>query len=306
MSKTVIAGLLLVNKPPQLTSHDVVALIRKWLGLKTVGHAGTLDPMATGLLIILVGKATRLAEYLKAETKTYTGSITLGVATDTFDAEGQIIKTKPCQVSEAEVKKAAQSFIPGYEQTPPPYAAVKIKGKPAYRLARAGKEVKLKPRAVKIYSLQTELSDSKTIKFSVSCSAGTYVRSLAVDLAARLNCVGHLSSLTRMAVGRFSLKQALTLEELKEAVANSSWQQHLIPLLEAVSWPLIYITENSLAKVENGQTVSEEDFFVSGEKPAILKQDQLVRLADQANNLVAVGKVVSEKPLKIHPKKVLA
>jgi tRNA pseudouridine55 synthase len=132
----------------------VVAVVRSWLGLKAVGHAGTLDPMATGLLIILLGKSTRLSEYLKAYDKTYTGTITLGVATDTYDAEGKVTLQQPCSVTPEQVKEVATTFVPGYEQTPPPYAALKIKGQAAYRLARQGRQVKLKPRAVKFMSLK--------------------------------------------------------------------------------------------------------------------------------------------------------
>lgn len=298
-----IIGLLLVDKPSKLTSHDVVAAVRKWLGIKAVGHAGTLDPMATGLLIILLGKATRLSEYLKDYDKTYTGTITLGIATDTYDADGKITRQQPCNITANQIKEATATFVPGYLQTPPPYAALKVKGQAAYRLARQGKQVKLKPRAVKIYKFTTELVVPNRINFQVNCSSGTYIRSLAVDLAAKLNCVGHLSSLRRTSVGPFKVEQALSLAKLKQAVEKNKWQTYLKPALEALPWPLLTVKEASAKKVKHGQPLSEADFLFYD---AQLKVNQLVKLATKDGIFLAVGFVTKERPLVVKVKKGLA
>lgn len=297
-----ILGVLLVDKPPQWTSHDVVAALRKWLGIKAVGHSGTLDPTATGLLIILLGKATRLSEYLQGYDKTYTGTITLGVATDTYDAEGKVTEQQPCQVTAKQVEEAAATFVPGYLQTPPLYAAVKVKGQAAYRLARQGKQVKLKPRAVKIYKFTTKLATPNKINFQVNCSSGTYIRSLAVDLVAKLNCVGHLSSLRRKSIGPFKIEQAISLAKLKQAIKENRWQSYLLPALKALPWPLLTVKEASVKKVKHGQPLSETDFLFF---EAELKVDQLVKLATKDNLFLAVGFVTHEKPLVVKVKKLL-
>jgi tRNA pseudouridine55 synthase len=216
-----VEGILLVDKPAGWTSHDVVAKIRreltKRLGKKIkVGHAGTLDPMATGLLVLLIGGYTKRAgNFLKLD-KTYEGELTLGKISSTGDAEGKINSVSDDTPSEAEVKKAAEAFVGTIKQVPPAYSAIKIKGKEAYKLARAGKELKMEPRVVTIYSLQIISYEYPKIKFSAQVSSGTYIRSLAQDIGAKMGTGAYLSALRRSHVGDFGIEEAMGMDGLSE------------------------------------------------------------------------------------------
>lgn len=210
-------GILLIDKPTGMTSHDVVDQVRRKLRMKRIGHAGTLDPMATGLLILLVGKATKLSQHLMSLDKTYSGTITLGVSTNTQDAEGEITTTKPVpELSLQDVKAHIASFIGDQYQTPPMFSAVKIQGQRLYKLARKGEEVEREPRFIRVSRFDVNRFESPEIDFSLDCSKGTYVRTLANDLGAKIGCGAHLSALRRDASDHFDIKQAVELERFKE------------------------------------------------------------------------------------------
>ena len=209
-----IDGILNLDKPKDLTSHSVVRRVRQVADQRKVGHAGTLDPMATGVLLVCLGRATRVAEYLMESPKVSRASIRLGVVTDTYDAEGTVVATHPVEVTRDEVEAALDDFKGPILQVPPMYSALKRDGKPLYKLARQGITVERPPRAVEIYSLEMTVWQPPELALELSCSSGTYVRSLAHDLGQVLGCGAHLSGLVRTAVGEFKLENAIGLDEL--------------------------------------------------------------------------------------------
>ncbi|MBI5819612.1 MAG: tRNA pseudouridine(55) synthase TruB [Verrucomicrobia bacterium] len=225
-------GVLLVDKPAAWTSHDVVAKVRAHFGFKKVGHCGTLDPMATGLLVLVLGRATRLSEKLTSDDKGYEGTILLGVTTNTEDADGEAIETKPVPpLTEADLQAAFQKFRGDIYQTPPMVSAIKYQGRPLYKLARKGIEVVREPRLVHIYDLRLIATELPRVKFQMSCSKGTYVRTLAADIGRDLGCGAHLSELRRTAAGSFKLEQAHTLEQIL-AKPRAELPQWIMPILE--------------------------------------------------------------------------
>ena len=183
-----ISGVLVVDKPIGLTSHDVVQIIRKGTNIRRAGHTGTLDPRASGVLVILIGPAVRLSEYVSASDKRYQAVVRLGQSTDTYDADGRVVSTSPVNITEEEFEKALKQFIGEIEQVPPPYSAVKVKGKKAYEMAREGEEVELLPRKIQVYNLDLLEWAPPDAVIDVYCSSGTYVRSLAHDLGEALGC----------------------------------------------------------------------------------------------------------------------
>jgi len=228
-------GILNIDKPQGWTSHDVVARVRRLSGQKQVGHAGTLDPLATGVLLVCLGQATRVSEYLMRGRKVYRAAVHLGLSTDTYDAGGRVTTTAPqVSVTLSQLEEALAAFVGRIEQTPPMYSALKHQGAPLYRLARQGKTVERKPRPVEIYDLKLLDWSSPVLTIEVTCSPGTYIRSLAHDLGQRLGCGAHLSSLVRLASGHFTLDEAISLEALSEAFATGRWVELLRPLDEAL------------------------------------------------------------------------
>lgn len=216
------SGVLLVDKEPGMTSHDVVAIARKQMGIKKIGHCGTLDPMATGLLMLVVGRATKIQDLLMSEDKEYVGTITLGATTSTQDAEGEVLEERPVpELSEGEVRAAFEKFAGQFDQVPPMVSAIKQGGVPLYKLARKGQEVKRDPRSVYVTSYSIERIALPEIDFVVNCSKGFYVRTYAHDIGAELGCGGHLSALRRTRSGRFTLERAVTIETLKTAGAEA-------------------------------------------------------------------------------------
>jgi len=227
-------GVLLVDKPGQHTSHDVIARLRGILPTRKIGHAGTLDPMATGLLIVLVGRATRVSQFIISLDKEYEGTIELGKVTDSQDADGEVMETRPVpEMTEADVRAAVQGFLGDQYQMPPMYSAIKIGGVPLYKKARKGEDVAREPRFIRVMSWDVLGFESPRIRFRLRCSKGTYVRTLAHDLGAKLGCGAHLSSLRRTATDRFNVSQALTLEQI-EKLSLPEIQRRLIPVGEAV------------------------------------------------------------------------
>jgi tRNA pseudouridine55 synthase len=202
------SGLVLVDKPAGITSHDAVARVRRALGTKKVGHGGTLDPMATGLLVVGVGRATRLLRFLAEFPKLYEGTGVLGVETTTLDADGEVVREAPVEVSEAQLREAIARFTGDIEQRPPAYSAVKVAGEKLYRSARAGREVEAPLRRVHVYAFSLRRFDPPRFDFRVRCSGGTYVRSLVADVGSGLGCGAHLAALRRTAIGAFRVEDA--------------------------------------------------------------------------------------------------
>lgn len=226
-----IHGFLNLNKPAGYTSHDVVALVRRLCGVRRVGHAGTLDPMATGVLPLCLGRATRLADLVGEGEKEYLAEVTLGVTTATDDAEGEPLQRRPLPpgLTRASLEEALAAFVGTIEQVPPAFSARRQAGVRAYDLARAGQEVRLPPRPVTIYSIALEELALPRLWLRVRCSRGTYIRALARDLGEALGCGAHLSGLVRTRVGVFTLADAVTLEQLREAASQSRWRDLLLP-----------------------------------------------------------------------------
>lgn len=276
--KNAISGVLVVDKPVGLTSHDVVQIIRRGTNIRRAGHTGTLDPRASGVLVILLGPAVRLSEYVSASDKRYQAVVHLGTSTDTYDADGKVMTTSPVNVTEAQFEAALKNYIGEIEQVPPPYSAVKVKGRKAYEMAREGEEVDLSPRKIQVYNLELLEWAPPEAVIDVYCSSGTYVRSLAHDLGGTLGCGAHLVGLRRTKSGRFSLREAVPLRKLRETFENGTWYQLLIPAAEALSdWPSIELTHEQVEAVRHGHRV-----------PALVGDGKLARGISQQGELVAL------------------
>jgi len=229
-----LEGVLLVDKPGGFTSHDVVARLRRKLAMKRIGHAGTLDPMATGLLIILVGKATRISQYLTNLDKEYEGTIELGKVTNSQDADGEVLETRPVPpLTEKQVRTVMQSFLGDQYQTPPMFSAIKVGGVPLYKMARKGEEVEREPRFIRVAGYELTRFAPPQLGFRLRCSKGTYVRTLAHDLGQKLGCGAHLCALRRTATDKFRIEAALPLEEL-EKLPVAELEKRLLPVYEVV------------------------------------------------------------------------
>ena len=278
--KNAISGVLVVDKPVGLTSHDVVQIVRKGTNIRRAGHTGTLDPRASGVLVILIGPAVRLSEYVSASDKRYQAVVRLGVSTDTFDAEGKIENTSPVNINEEQFEEALTHFVGEIEQVPPPYSAVKVKGRKAYEMAREGEEVDLLPRKIQVYNLELLEWAVPEAVIDVYCSSGTYVRSLANDLGEKLGCGAHLVGLRRTKSGRFTLRDAVPLRKLKEHFENGTWYQLLIPAADALSdWPSVELDHEQVEAVRHGHRVPAES-GVGTMVRGISEQGELVALLE--------------------------
>ncbi len=229
-----IDGVLLIDKAPGMTSHDVVAIVRKRLGFKKVGHCGTLDPLATGLLLIVLGRGTKIQDLLMAEDKEYTGTMQLGVTTDSQDADGQVLETLPVpEFSRGQLEDAFEKFHGDFYQTPPMVSAIKQGGVPLYKLARQGKTVEREPRFVHVFAHEITQVNLPEVDFRVVCSKGFYVRTYAFDIGNALGCGAHLQALRRTKSGRFTLEHAVTVDELKNQ--DPAWTASKVLDLPTVS-----------------------------------------------------------------------
>lgn len=278
----VVSGVLVIDKPIGLTSHDVVQIIRRGTGIRRAGHTGTLDPRASGVLVVLIGPAVRLSEYVSASDKRYQATIRLGSSTDTYDAEGVVTKSTISvdDITEERFNDVLQEFVGEIEQVPPPYSAVKVKGKKAYEMAREGEDVDLSPRKIHVYSLEVLEWAPPEVVIDVYCSSGTYVRSLANDLGNRLGCGAHLVGLRRTKSGRFTLRDAVPLRRLQEAFNKGEWYRHLIPAAEALAdWPMVELDADQVELVRHGHRVSAEAGS-SGWARGVSQQGDLVALLE--------------------------
>lgn len=228
-------GFLNINKPHGMTSHDVVDWVRRRTKTKKVGHAGTLDPMATGVLVICWGKATRLSDYVMGHAKTYIAELTFGAETDTYDADGQIMREDPRSILQPTVEAVLPQFRGDIMQKPPIYSAIKKGGQKLYELARRGEAVEIEARPVTIYQLNILAWEFPRCRLEVTCSAGTYIRSLAYDIGRAVEVGAHLTALQRTAIGEFfNLKHALSLDDLQTEIDAGTWQDHLIAPRQAL------------------------------------------------------------------------
>jgi tRNA pseudouridine55 synthase len=250
------SGFLNVDKPLGMTSHDVVAAVRRGLKVKKVGHAGTLDPLAGGVLVVCVGSATRLSEYVMASTKRYRARVCLGVETDTYDAEGAVTAQRDASaITRAQFEAALEPLRGDIEQVPPMYSAVKQGGRKLYELARAGHTVDRAARQVRIESLAVVEWALPLVTLDIVCSAGTYIRSLAHDLGAALGVGAHLAGLTRLASGAFTLEDAVPLDVL---LADAGWARRLTaPEAALAGWPVVHLDADALSRVTHGQALAD-------------------------------------------------
>ena len=249
-----VDGLLNVDKPRGLTSHDVVARVRRLTHLARVGHAGTLDPQATGVLLIGLGNGAKLTQFLHEYPKTYRATLKLGVRTDSCDAAGQAVEVRPVrEMAPEEVEAVLAGFRGAIEQIPPMYSALKRQGQRLYTLARQGIEVERQPRRVQIRRLTLIDLTTERLRVEVECSSGTYIRVLAEDIGARLGCGAHLTALVRTAIGPHTLAQALTLPALEEAVRQGHWRRDVIALSKAVTaFPTLIVTSAAAQSLLHG------------------------------------------------------
>ena len=267
-----ISGFLLVNKDPGITSSRVVQILKKKFNLKKVGHLGTLDPMATGLLIIAINRATKFASLLLQSEKSYRAEVTLGIQTDTDDAEGEVISSKAVNISGLDAKESLLTFLGESDQLPPNYSALKYKGKPMYKYARDGIKVEKAARKILIKNIQNILIELPRVSFDISCSKGTYIRSIARDLGAKLGCGAHLSGLTRTSQEKFRLSEACLLDDIK--------LKDLISLEKAFEdLDFIKLNEKDCKAFLHGRSI-EIDF----------DHTDLLRVYDSANQFIAIGK----------------
>ncbi len=275
-------GLLVIDKPAGITSHDVVARLRKIAGERSVGHLGTLDPMATGVLPLLLGKFTRLAQFFSESEKAYTGTIRFGFATDTYDADGDPMgpATEP-DLTLDQIRAAASRFHGEIEQMPPPFSAKKIGGKPAYKLARAGQPVELRPVPIRITSLEITGVEGAEASFTISVSAGGYVRSIAHELGRDLGFGGHLSSLRRTQAGPFKLDQAHLLEELEPLAGDiAKLEAHCVhPRSLLPEMPSVTGDEQALGRLRNGAQANLPEFSHAPLIKIFASQRELVGIA---------------------------
>ncbi len=254
-------GLLVLDKPAGMTSHDVVNVVRRATGERSVGHLGTLDPMATGVLPLLLGKYTRLAQFLNAAEKRYTGTIRFGWSTDTFDAEGETASApKALGLSLGGLQELAQRFHGEIDQVPPVFSAKKINGVPAYKLARAGKEVPVKPARIHIHDFTLHSLEEEVAGFSMHVSSGGYVRSVAHELGQLADCGAHLASLRRTAAGPFTLAETIAFDELK-ALPREAMEDRLVhPRLLLPEMPAVIVDEPTIGRIRNGMQVNVPEF----------------------------------------------
>jgi tRNA pseudouridine55 synthase len=282
-------GVLVVDKPAGISSAKAVAIVKRGLRASKVGHTGTLDPFATGVLICCINQATRLAQFFLHGAKTYDATLCLGIDTDTQDATGAVVAEKQVNVTEAEVRAAVTTFTGTLHQKPPVFSALKHQGKPLYQLARSGNPVQKPPRQVRIEYIDILEIRPPFIRFEVRCSAGTYVRTLCSDIGQHLGCGGHLKSLRRTESGGFGIADALSLDEFLRCDDIPALWDRLIPMTEAIrQLPAATVDRSLKSKLQNGGTVKYSDFHFAAEP---LTQG-FFSIIDETGRLIAI----MEKP----------
>jgi len=279
-------GILNILKPPGMTSFDVVGYLRRIVKTTRIGHTGTLDPGAVGVLTVCVGRATKAIEYMVEKDKVYRTEITLGIETDTQDNQGQIINKRPVNVQKDTICEVIRSFVGKQQQTPPMYSAVKVNGKKLYELARSGITVEREPRNIEIYFIDiVKVFDDNRVLFDVGCSKGTYIRTLCSDIGDKLGCGAHMSFLVRTKAGSFDISNSLTMEEVAEYASNITLNDHFTGVEEVFKdLKLVELTEDNEKKFLNGCTV---EIAAQG-----LKNGDKVRVFDLTKRFIALGNVL--------------
>ena len=298
-----MTGVLVIDKPQGLTSHDVVAAARRALGETKIGHTGTLDPLATGVLPLAIGRATRLVRFLAASDKDYEATIRFGLATDTYDVTGRELARTDAVPSRDDLMRALDALTGEYVQTPPPYSAKKLDGRRAYQLARADQEVRLAPVPVRV--TRTELLDfsGTTARVALTCSAGFYVRSFAATLGELTRTGACLEALRRTRSGDFALESALHVEELNDAHRVAACFVQLSGLL--THFPAVTVTSHGLEHVSHGRELTPADYEPASPPPPFpLSPDLWVRVFDAGGGLAAMA-VAGSQPGSLHPALVL-
>ena len=283
-------GFINIYKPEKMTSFDVVAILRKITHIQQIGHSGTLDPFATGVLPVCIGKSTRLIEYLDDD-KEYIATVKFGADTDTYDLEGQILKTYETKISKSQLEMVLDDFKGEIEQYPPIYSAIKVNGKKLYEYARKGQEVEIKPRKVYISKIEIlEFDEQNQIaKIIIGCSKGTYIRSIAHDVGQKLNCGGYLIALERTKAGKFTIENAIKLDDIKN---ENDINAHLINPIDVLSGKKYILNENEKIKVMHGIALN------------LREQKQITEFCDSIVFLVYGGKIIAvgqinDKEIKI-------
>ncbi|MCB0163059.1 MAG: tRNA pseudouridine(55) synthase TruB [Anaerolineae bacterium] len=302
------SGILIIDKPKGITSHDVVARVRKVTGIRKVGHTGTLDPLATGVLVICVGQATRLIEYLVTGLKQYRATIRFGATTDTLDSEGQILSQHDISdLTPAGLKQILPAFLGEIDQIPPIYSAIKQDGRPLYKAARAGKSITLEPRRVTIHTLEWVSWAAPDLTLDVSCSAGTYIRALARDLGEASGTGAYLAELTRTANQPWLLDDAVSLNTLvRETEANPvGWQKYLLPMDEAIKHlPKLILDEPTVIRVKHGNKVQiAQEQLEFADRQALLSAN-LLRAYLPSGEFLAILELIEANDNIWQPKKV--
>jgi len=298
-----VDGLLNIDKPRELTSHDVVANVRSLTRLARVGHAGTLDPQATGVLLIGLGQGAKLTQFLHEHPKTYRATLKLGVRTDSGDAAGKVIEIRTVKgVGREEVETVLAGFQGTIEQIPPMYSALKHQGQRLYMLARQGIEIARQPRRVQIRRLVLSHLSAEELGLEIECSSGTYIRALAEDIGTQLGCGAHLAALVRTAIGPYTLAQALTLPALKEAVSQGDWRRNVITIsMAGAAFPHILVTSDTAQSLSHGVPPTKQEIvrvvgsFEAEETVAIFSLDGvLLAMASPTVRSTALQQVPSE------------
>ncbi|MBQ7758354.1 tRNA pseudouridine(55) synthase TruB [Anaerotignum sp.] len=297
-------GIFNIYKEKGFTSHDVVAIVRRTIHMKKVGHTGTLDPDAEGVLPVCVGKATKLSDVIMDGRKSYRAMLRLGVTTTTEDASGEVLETKEVDFNEDRIREVVASFIGKLEQVPPMYSAVKVNGKKLYELAREGKEIERKSRTIEVYDIRIrQFLPPDKVEIDVDCSKGTYIRTLCADIGKALGCGGHMAELLRTKTGTFSLENAIKLDEMKALAEQGKAEEALLTMEDALKdFPVVKVAEKSTKLLYNGGKIQEKYFT---QKPASLKVGEIVAVYDFKDNLVGLYEIKQEnesfliKPFKM-------
>ena len=277
-----INGIIVINKPKEYTSHDVVAKVKKILNIKKVGHTGTLDPNATGVLPLLLNTGTKLSKYLIEHDKEYEVTLELGIKTDTADIEGNVIKKEEVNWKKInDIEETLNTFLGEQTQIPPIYSAIKVNGKKLYEYARSGQNINIEPRNIQIYEIELQKIDKQKneINFRVHCSKGTYIRSLCDDIAQRLGTIGYMKELTRTKVGNFTINEAVKIEEIE----NNKEQ--------IIKEKLISIEKFFESKESIKLNKKQLDKFLNGVKIRIDKQENICRIYNENNEFIGIGTI---------------
>jgi tRNA pseudouridine55 synthase len=300
-----VSGIVNINKPPGPTSFQVVEMVRQRSGVRRVGHAGTLDPMASGVLLVLLGQAARVSEYLMDLPKTYRATVRLGTSTTTYDAEGEVVEERAYSaVARSEVTDALGAFVGEIMQAPPAFSAVKVGGERAYRRARRGEGITMAPRRTRIDRIELLRFEPPDMEIEVECGRGTYIRSLAHDLGEKLACSAHLSALTRTRVGTIKVEDAIGMEQLEAAFERGDWREHLLPMDYALlEMPAITLHIEDEKDIRHGQSVVIDEDRTEA-LPAI-EDGMQCRAYAEDGSLVAIIRYDSDSEMW-RPRKVFA